>query len=298
MFPFTLEAAHEAPFVDDMSPEWFDPNGLFNAKFSFGGDFLEGFTQFNAEVSETASLFMDPIQFDPMPLPMNEETFINTFLVDEEPSNLPSMISVPIMMPSSPTLGESIMAKVETYQPSPLEMRSEKTAQPRLKRKQSDAFLEDSITKRTKGKYMEPFPAHRVVHWKYVLYNLLVENYNSKDRNTLVIPCEVTVKGKLVKGFSLNQALDPKKRLAELYSLYVRKEDLASEDYSNPFIQDLYKYYLRCALQLMNKFFIKAGPWTYLYDEVILFIAEENLASAEMRLRFLEGKKKRKGSLD
>eukprot|EP01119_Soliformovum_irregulare_P018523 TRINITY_DN569_c0_g1_i2.p1 TRINITY_DN569_c0_g1~~TRINITY_DN569_c0_g1_i2.p1 ORF type:complete len:219 (+),score=46.11 TRINITY_DN569_c0_g1_i2:208-864(+) len=177
----------------------------------------------------------------------------------------------------------------------------EKNANSKRTRPMSDDSMvevQSSAPKRTKGKYMEPFPDHRVVHWKYVLYNLLVEHYNSDDKNTLAVPCEVTKSGKSLKGFSLNQAHDPKKRLAELYSLYVRKEDLASEDYSSPFIQDLYKYYLRCALQLMNKFFIKAGPWTYLYDEVILFVPEEDLNAAEMRLRFLEGKRKRKGGMD
>jgi len=288
----TVDSQHEAPFCLDEN-QWFDPN-----------DLLQGFGSFEdqTEVFGGLDLFPDmpDMMCSPPPIesqPCNNDPFVD--LVFDDPfmylMEQPQYHDIPSKEEESPV--------VPTRRPHPQrEIESvklpkvEKNANAKRTRTPEDSFVEVAAPKRTKGKYMEPFPAHRVVHWKYVLYNLLIEHYNSDDKNTLAVPCEVSKNGKTLKGFSLNQALDPKKRLAELYSLYVRKEDLASEDYSSPFIQDLYKYYLRCALQLMNKFFIKAGPWTYLYDEVILFVPEEDLNAAEMRLRFLEGKKKRKGS--
>jgi len=280
---FTLDAAHESAFADDLqlSSEWFDMNSIFD-KSIFGSDgfFGVGFQSVDSAISHSIPSDAPIEVFD-----------VESFLVAD-----PSFIMDNILLNSH--IIDHISDHEDAILHAPLEMDIplERVIEPEPRLKRKMVVEKPYLAKRSKGRYMEPFPAQRVVHWKYVLYNLLVENYNSDDKNTLVMPCEVTVKGKIVKGFSLNQALDPKKRLAELYSLYVRKEDLASEDYSSPFIQDLYKYYLRCALQLMNKFFIKAGPWTYLYDEIILFVVEEDLASAEMRLRFLEGKKKKRGS--
>jgi len=280
--------------------QWFDPN-----------DLLQGFGSFEEQCEAFGGLDLFPaLEMPDMECsPIQPENFCNddnsfAGLIFEDPL---SYLLEPQVYHQDPPSKEEESPIMPMHRPRP--SAKENTKLPKVEKnansKRTRPMSDDAVTempssaiKRSKGKYMEPFPAHRVVHWKYVLYNLLVEHYNSEDKNTLAVPCEVSKNGKTLKGFSLNQALDPKKRLAELYSLYVRKEDLASEDYSSPFIQDLYKYYLRCALQLMNKFFIKAGPWTYLYDEVILFVAEEDLNAAEMRLRFLEGKKKRKGSMD
>jgi len=281
MFPLTVDAAHESVFLDTMFSD-FDPSA-FLADYGTFTSFGENLFEF----ADGGVPLNNPIQVD-------ESFNVEKFFVSDSPSYALPM-ALPIDLPAIP---QDVVSKEEFSPVCQSLSRVDIKESPKNKRKPMEDIAPMSPKKTHRGKSMEQFPAHRVVHWKYVLYNLLVENYNSEDKNTLVMPCEVNVKGKMMKGFSLNQALDPKKRLAELYSLYVRKEDLASEDYSSPFIQDLYKYYLRCALQLMNKFFIKAGPWTYLYDEIILFIADEDLATAEMRLRFLEGKKKRRGSLD
>jgi len=293
-FPFTtLDSQHEQLFSSEEG-QWFDPNDLlasFGLEDPCGGIGLEFFDQLEApkefpvELSNIQSYSFDAVEENSF---MND-LFAPTMYVPQESSYASKEEDSPLMPRANQRMPVAKPSKVE------------KNANSKRTRPMNDDSMievQSSAPKRTKGKYMEPFPDHRVVHWKYVLYNLLVEHYNSDDKNTLAVPCEVTKSGKSLKGFSLNQAHDPKKRLAELYSLYVRKEDLASEDYSSPFIQDLYKYYLRCALQLMNKFFIKAGPWTYLYDEVILFVPEEDLNAAEMRLRFLEGKRKRKGGMD
>lgn len=288
MYQFALPTAnsvHEAPLL--LESEWFETQEL-----------IRGFEEIQS--GGFGDFFGTPAHNLPVETSTNEiqeEDFITTLSRDPDPfSMFMESMNTQYVAPKDPQV------VMFSYQPRIVkenrQPRAEKNDNSKRNRSIADsAMTEVSSTapKKTKGNRMEPFPDHRVVHWKYVLYNLLVENYNSDDKNTLAVPCEVSKNGKSLQGFTLNQALDPKKRLAELYSLYVRKEDITTEDYSSPFVQDLYKYYLRCALQLMTKFFVKAGPWTYLYDDVTLFIPDEDLNSAEMRLRFLEGKKKRKG---
>jgi len=142
---------------------------------------------------------------------------------------------------------------------------------------------------------MKAFSAAQVSDWKHVLYNLLVESHNN-DNNTgcLVSPVEVLHAGQKRQGFSFNPNLQPRKKIAELYAHHVRKETLEQQDPKSNFTEDLYKYYLRCAYQLMCKYFMKVGPFTYVYEEVPLFIAGESLADAEDRLRNIDTKHRRK----
>jgi len=142
---------------------------------------------------------------------------------------------------------------------------------------------------------MKAFSAAQVSDWKHVLYNLLVESHNNENNSgCLVSPVEVLHAGQKRQGFSFNPNLQPRKKIAELYAHHVRKETLEQQDPKSNFTEDLYKYYLRCAYQLMCKYFMKVGPFTYVYEEVPLFIAGETLADAEDRLRNIDTKHRRK----
>jgi len=136
---------------------------------------------------------------------------------------------------------------------------------------------------------MESFPHDKVKDWKHVIYNLLVENHNSETKETLVQPVEISVDGRLRRGFTFNENMDPAKRLPELYALHIRKAQLEKEDQNSVFVQDLYKFYLRACYQLLSQYFERNGQWTYLYCEEAgpLFIPNENLEQAEARLRQL-----------
>eukprot|EP01119_Soliformovum_irregulare_P025787 TRINITY_DN963_c0_g1_i1.p1 TRINITY_DN963_c0_g1~~TRINITY_DN963_c0_g1_i1.p1 ORF type:complete len:307 (+),score=43.31 TRINITY_DN963_c0_g1_i1:104-922(+) len=141
---------------------------------------------------------------------------------------------------------------------------------------------------------MQSFPTTCVMDWKHVLYNLLVENHNSPDGNTILVPCQVESNGELKSGFYINADHDPKKRLAEIYALHIRKDDLVKMDVDSSLRDDLYRYYLRCALQLMTKYFQKAGPWTYLFDGTPLFVPNETIHDAASRLKTLETRQRRR----
>jgi hypothetical protein len=141
---------------------------------------------------------------------------------------------------------------------------------------------------------MDPFPPTDKTDWKHVLYNLLVENYNSDDKNTLLLPTTIIVDGKMRDGFTINEGLSPKIVLAELYAFHVRKESLQALDAKSSVGKDLYRFYLRSAYQLMSKYFTKVGKWTYIYDEVPLFVPGEDLAAARDRVKMLDTKQRRK----
>eukprot|EP01119_Soliformovum_irregulare_P009364 TRINITY_DN2262_c0_g2_i1.p1 TRINITY_DN2262_c0_g2~~TRINITY_DN2262_c0_g2_i1.p1 ORF type:complete len:221 (-),score=75.43 TRINITY_DN2262_c0_g2_i1:24-686(-) len=141
---------------------------------------------------------------------------------------------------------------------------------------------------------MDLFPQDRLCDWKHVLYNLLVEHHNSETKSTLLQPCEVFHQGKMRIGFCLNPFLNPKKQLAELYALHIRKGELHKQVNSPIFVEDLYKFYLRAAFQLMAKYFQKVGAWTYLYEDIPLFISNETLGQAEDRLRLLETRQRKR----
>jgi len=95
-----------------------------------------------------------------------------------------------------------------------------------------------------------------------------------------------------------NPKENPEKKLPELYSLHIRKARLDIQDQSSVLIQDLYKFYLRAAVELLGKYFLKRGKYTYLYDDVHLFIPGDSLKHTEERLRAMKTRaRKRRASI-
>eukprot|EP01119_Soliformovum_irregulare_P008213 TRINITY_DN2130_c0_g1_i1.p1 TRINITY_DN2130_c0_g1~~TRINITY_DN2130_c0_g1_i1.p1 ORF type:complete len:263 (+),score=22.99 TRINITY_DN2130_c0_g1_i1:66-854(+) len=133
-------------------------------------------------------------------------------------------------------------------------------------------------------KTMQKFLPSETADWKHVLYNLLVENHNQVDKNTLLIPCQAMFKGKLCHGFHINSAIDSKKLLAELYAFHLKGIRLTETNVE----EGIYKKYLRSALQLISKYFSNAGPGTYVYGKVPLFVPNEAIQDAAVRLRSLD----------
>jgi len=144
---------------------------------------------------------------------------------------------------------------------------------------------------------MHSFPPSQVKDWKHVIYNLLVENYNSEDKDTLVQPFEVLINGTLRKGFKFNQKHNPGKKLAELYTLHMRHARLDLEDQNSVFVQDLYKFYLRSAFQLLAQYFEKYDQYTYLYTDEALFVPGESLEEANARIKRMGTRTRKKGKV-
>jgi len=210
----------------------------------------------------------------------------------EARNSSPSPVSSPTPQ-SSPSTPETCPPKKRKVPHTPTK---EETANPVPKRKSSGDRDSPQMEPVPRAAHrMKQFSAAQVSDWKHVLYNLLVESHNS-DNNSgcLVCPVEVLHVGQKRQGFSFNPNLQPRKKIAELYAHHVRKETLEQQDPKSNFTEDLYKYYLRCAYQLMCKYFMKVGPFTYIYEEVPLFIAGESLADAEDRLRNIDTKHRRK----
>jgi len=134
---------------------------------------------------------------------------------------------------------------------------------------------------------MEKFPEDKVSDFKHVIYNLLVDGYNSGNPTSfLVFPRKVEVAGRTKHGFQFNNDMDPDKRIPELYGLHIHQSRLEQENQNSPFIQDLYKFYLRAGVELLGKYFEKIGKYTFLYDdELPLFEAGGSLRDAEQRIK-------------
>jgi len=134
---------------------------------------------------------------------------------------------------------------------------------------------------------MEKFPEDKVSDFKHVIYNLLVDGYNSGNpKNFLVFPCKLEVAGRSKHGFQFNNDMDPDKRIPELYGLHIHQSHLEQENQNSPFIQDLYKFYLRAGVELLGKYFEKIGKYTFLYDdELPLFESGGSLRDAEQRIK-------------
>jgi len=136
-----------------------------------------------------------------------------------------------------------------------------------------------------KSKGMSKFVSESVVDFKHVIYNLLVDNYNSPCENNFVQPISLEVlPGVFKQGFKFNEKGNPEKRLPELYAQHIRKADLKLENQNSVFIQDLYKFYLRACLELLSKYFVKYEKYTFLYDDIVLFIAGGPIEEAEKRI--------------
>lgn len=135
-----------------------------------------------------------------------------------------------------------------------------------------------------KPEKMKSFPIEKVADFKHVVYNLLVEGYNKNGHNTLARPI-VDEYGRKGFQFTQNQYLNPEKFLPELYAFHIRKCRLDKEDYNSIAIQDLYKFYLRACVELLAKYFVKIDKYTFLYDDVPLFVENETLFEAEQRIK-------------
>jgi hypothetical protein len=131
---------------------------------------------------------------------------------------------------------------------------------------------------------MESFSAEQVVDFKHLIYNLLVENYND-PACVFVRPCTVEVgAGTFREGFQFEESENPDKKLPELYAKHIRKAELREENQTSVFIQDLYKFYLRACVELLSKYFEKKDKYTFLYDDIPLFIRGGSLEEAEDRI--------------
>lgn len=134
----------------------------------------------------------------------------------------------------------------------------------------------------------------KVTDFKHVIYNLLVDNHNNPEKFSFVQPCAIKEKGDTKIGFCFNEKENPDKKLPELYALHIRKARLDMEDASSVFIQDLYKYYLRACVELLSKYFEKIDKYTYLYEDLQLFIPNGSLEEAEQRMKAMKTRSRKK----
>eukprot|EP01119_Soliformovum_irregulare_P000624 TRINITY_DN10448_c0_g1_i1.p1 TRINITY_DN10448_c0_g1~~TRINITY_DN10448_c0_g1_i1.p1 ORF type:complete len:284 (-),score=69.58 TRINITY_DN10448_c0_g1_i1:110-961(-) len=137
---------------------------------------------------------------------------------------------------------------------------------------------------------MTMFTSAQLTDFKHVIYNLLVEGFNSgwNPNTSLILELNMIVQGRRRTGFRFNPHLDPDKKMAELYAEHVKMARLDLENQTSIFIQDIYKYYLRACVELLGKYFQKVDKYRYLYKEdVPLFIVGGSLKEAEDRMRQL-----------
>jgi len=142
--------------------------------------------------------------------------------------------------------------------------------------------------------HMESFVPEKVTDFKHVIYNLLVDNHNNPEKFTFVQPCSIKEKGQTKIGFCFNEKENPDKKLPELYALHIRKARLDMEDSTSVFIQDLYKYYLRACVELLSKYFEKLDKYTYLYEDIHLFLPNGTLDEAEQRMKSMKTRSRKK----
>jgi len=142
--------------------------------------------------------------------------------------------------------------------------------------------------------HMDSFVPEKVTDFKHVIYNLLVDNHNFPDKFTFVQPCTIKEKGQTKCGFCFNEKENPDKKLPEMYALHIRKARLDLEDSSSVFIQDLYKYYLRACVELLSKYFEKLDKYTYLYEDIHLFIPNGTIEEAEQRMKSMKTRSRKK----
>jgi hypothetical protein len=92
----------------------------------------------------------------------------------------------------------------------------------------------------------------------------------------------------------LNQ--QPARRLAELWALHEKDKDLSASELSPTFKEDLYKYYLRAALDLLAKYFVKHEKFAFLYDGTPLFVPNGTAQDAISRIKTISARnRKREG---
>jgi len=145
---------------------------------------------------------------------------------------------------------------------------------------------------------MEAFPNLILNDFKHIVYNLLTENFNNPKQMNLAVPYFVQENGVSRTGFRFNPESNPDKAIPELYAKHIRKSDLTQENYDSIFTQDLYKFYFRASMELMSKYFEKKDKYTYLDEEVQLFIPGGSLEEAEVRIKLIKARSRRKRKYD
>jgi len=137
----------------------------------------------------------------------------------------------------------------------------------------------------------------QVTHWKHVIYNLLVDNHND-PQDHFCYP--YVIRGLNEKheieerfGFRFDIKYDPAKKLAELWAGHEKNKSLEDTILPTTFKQDLYKYYLRAALDLLAKYFIKHDRFTFLYDGVPLFVPNGSLDEALTRIKSISARNRK-----
>lgn len=125
---------------------------------------------------------------------------------------------------------------------------------------------------------------------------MLVENYNDPSKQTFVLPVRFIEKGIVRTGFRFNISQNPEKKIPELYAMHIRKSQLDKEDPSSVFVQDLYKFYYRASMELLSKYFEKRDKFTFLDEDVPLFIPNGNVQEAEIRLKQIKSRARKKRS--
>ena len=83
-----------------------------------------------------------------------------------------------------------------------------------------------------------------------------------------------------------------------MYAWHLRKARLDVQDQNSVFIQDLYKFYLRSCIELLTKYFEKRSKWTYLYDDIPLFVPDGTLAEAADRMKKMRSRFRKKKRVD
>jgi hypothetical protein len=146
---------------------------------------------------------------------------------------------------------------------------------------------------------MDKFPNYQVVDFKHVLYNMLVDHFNNPSTPSLIVPVRVEEKGTIRTGFRFNPEQQPEKKLPELYAKFVRKVDLQKENLHTIVAQDIYKFYFRSTMELLTKYFEKRDKFTFLDEDVPLFVPHGTLDEADLRLRNIKvrGRKRKFDSI-
>jgi len=144
---------------------------------------------------------------------------------------------------------------------------------------------------------MDRFAEEQIRDFKHVVYNLLVDTYN-EAATPVISTCTVVEDGAIRNGFRLTYPDKASKRLSELYAQHVRKARLDNQDPTSVFTQDLYKFYFRACIELLSKYFQKKDKFTYLYDDVPLFVPGGSLIDAEKRIRNMVSRSRKRKRID
>jgi len=155
-----------------------------------------------------------------------------------------------------------------------------------------------SLPQKEENKPMEEIPSCQVTHWKHVIYNLLVENHNESKRFNFCVPYSLRFLNDnkdLIerRGFRFDVSQNPQRKLAELWAQHEKRKKLEDTNLSPVFKDDLYKFYLRSCLDLLAKYFVKHDKYTFLYDDIPLFVPNGSLDEALTRIKRISARSRK-----